>query len=94
MKTLKNIASSILSLALMTSPFAGFAAEAKNVKPYPLETCVVSDEKLGTDPSMKPYVFVHESQEVKLCCKPCLKDFKKDQAKYLKKIADAQKKTK
>ena len=92
MKTSKKIALSVLSLALMTSPFVGLAAEAKNVKPYPFETCVVTDEKLGADPSMKPYVFVHEGQEVKLCCKACLKDFKKDQAKYLKKIVDAQKK--
>jgi len=28
---------------------------------------------------------------IKLCCKDCLKDFKKEPAKYLKKIEEAQK---
>jgi len=66
----------------------------KKPKPYPLETCVVADEKLGADPSMKPYVFVHEGREIKLCCKSCLKDFKKDTAKYIAKIEAAEKKQK
>ena len=64
-------------------------AEAKG-KAYPLKTCIVSDEKLGGDMG-EPYVFVHQGQEVKLCCKSCLKDFNKDSAKYLKKLADAPK---
>jgi len=68
------------------------AAEKQNGKPkaYPLETCLVSDEKLGS--MGKPYVFVHEGQEIKLCCKGCEKDFKKDPAKYMKKLEAAQKK--
>ena len=41
---------------------------------------------------MKPYEFVHEGQTIKLCCKSCLKDFKKDTAKYLKEIDEAEKK--
>jgi hypothetical protein len=49
----------------------------------------VSGEKLGEHG--KPYVFTHEGQELKLCCKPCLKDFKKDPAKYLKKLTDEKK---
>jgi YHS domain-containing protein len=61
-------------------------------KPYPLKTCVVTDEEIGKDPDMKPHVFTYKGQEVKLCCKGCLKDFEKDPAKYTKKIADAQKK--
>jgi hypothetical protein len=72
-----------------------FAAETggkktEKVKPYPLDKCVVSDEKLGS--MGKPYVFTNDTQEVKLCCKNCLKDFKKDMAKYTKKIEEAQKK--
>jgi hypothetical protein len=39
----------------------------------------------------KPYVFTHQGQEIKLCCKDCLKDFKKEPAKYTKKIEEAQK---
>ena len=52
--------------------------------------CRNDDEKLGEHG--KPYVFTHEGQEIKMCCKDCLKDFKKEPAKYLKKIEDAQKK--
>jgi hypothetical protein len=35
-----------------------------------------------------------DGQEVKLCCKSCLKDFNKDKAKHMAKIAEAQKKSK
>ena len=55
---------------------------AKKVKPDKLTTCVVSGEKLGDD----AYVFITKGQEVKLCCKDCLKEFTKDSAKYLNKI--------
>ena len=52
--------------------------------PYPLDTCPVSGEKLGE--MGKPYVFVHQGREVKLCCKNCLKDFNEDPAKFIAKI--------
>lgn len=58
---------------------------AKGGKPYPLATCIVSDEKLGS--MGEPYAFVHEGQEIKLCCKGCLKDFNREPAKYLAKLA-------
>ena len=59
-------------------------AEAPKVKPYPLDTCIVSDEKLGS--MGKPIVFTHEGQEIKLCCKSCKPKFLKDPATYLKKL--------
>jgi hypothetical protein len=65
------------------------AKDAK-AKPYPLQTCIVTDEKLGEHG--KPYVFTHQGQEIKLCCKSCLKDFKKEPGKYTKKIDEAGKK--
>jgi len=37
-------------------------------------------------------VFTQDGREVKLCCKSCLKDFKKDPAKYMAKIEAAEKK--
>ena len=81
--------------ALLALPLATPAADAKGkAKPYPLNTCLVSDEKLGEDPNMKPYVFVEDGQEIKLCCKSCLKDFKKDKASLMKKLAAAEKKAK
>jgi hypothetical protein len=30
-----------------------------------------------------PYRFVHEEQEIKLCCKPCIRKFNKNPEKYL-----------
>jgi len=79
-----------LLLAPLTTPAAD--KETKKPKPYPLQTCVVSGEKL--DEMGKPYVFEYEGREIKLCCKSCLKDFKKEPAKYLKKIEEAEKKDK
>ncbi len=81
--------------AILSLPFLGTAAETKGTpKPYPLKTCLVTDEKIGDDPDMKPYVFVEDGQEIKLCCKSCLKDFKKDKASLMKKLAAAEKKAK
>ncbi|MCP5537096.1 MAG: hypothetical protein H7A51_12825 [Akkermansiaceae bacterium] len=51
------------------------------VKPYPLDTCVVSGEELGS--MGDAYVFVHQGQEIKMCCKKCLKKFNADPDKYL-----------
>mgnify|MGYP002365633396 CR=1 FL=1 len=78
-------------VALVASAQAEDKKDAK-AKPYTLEKCIVSDEKLGE--MGKPFVFVHEGQEIKLCCKSCQKDFKKDPAKYLKKLKDAEAKAK
>ena len=80
----------VLAAFTLAAP-AVFAEDAKTDKPdtYPLKTCVVSGEKLGE--IGKPYVYQHEGREVRFCCKSCLKDFKKDPAKYLKKLDDAEK---
>ncbi|MBI2926339.1 MAG: hypothetical protein HYY24_11635 [Verrucomicrobia bacterium] len=58
-------------------------ATDKNAKPYPLSVCIVSAESFDHG---KPYVFAHEGQEIKLCCKDCLKDFQNEPAKYLAKL--------
>jgi len=94
MKTIKTIAATVLIAAFAAAPLTTFAVEKKDekAKPYPLQTCVVSGEKLGG--MGKEYVFTHEGQEIKLCCKSCLKDFKKDPAKYMKKIQEAEAKAK
>lgn len=92
----KTLSASLAGAALFGMVMAATSASAADspkkpkATPYPLKTCVVSDEKLGG--MGDPYVFVEKKQEVKLCCKSCLKDFKKDKAKFMKKIADAGKK--
>lgn len=78
----------LATLALLAA-VAGFApatqpATQPTAKAYPLDTCIVSDEKLGS--MGKPIVLVHEGQEVKLCCKGCVGEFKESPAKYLKKL--------
>ena len=96
MKCVQHIAVAALLGGLLVLPFSTRAADEKKAdkaKPYPLKTCVVSDEKLGGEMG-EPYVFTHEGHEIKLCCKSCLKDFKKDPAKYLKKVEAAEKKAK
>jgi YHS domain-containing protein len=87
---LKTLILTVAIAAALTIPGVAQDKKAEKAKPYPLKTCVVSDEKLGGEHG-EPYVFTHEGQELKLCCKPCLKDFKKDPAKYMKKVADAEK---
>jgi len=53
-------------------------------KPYPLKVCLVSDEKFDHG---NPVVKIVNGQEIKFCCKDCVKDFDKDPAKYLTKLA-------
>jgi hypothetical protein len=95
MKALKHLITAVLAVSFCTAPLAGYAADSKKTekpKPYPLKTCVVTDEKLGE--MGDAYVFVQDGREIKLCCKSCLKDFKKDPAKYIKKIEAAEAKAK
>ena len=94
MKKLNLFTVLTLTATVLAAPLVGRAEDKKETKakPYSLEKCIVSDEKLGE--MGKPFVFVHEGQEIKLCCKSCQKDFKKDPAKYLKKLKDAEAKAK
>jgi len=90
MKKIKTLAAITLAVSYLAAPLTGLAEDkkAEKAKPYPLDKCIVSDEKLGE--MGKPFVFVYQGQEIKLCCKSCQKDFKKDPAKYLKKLKDAE----
>lgn len=53
---------------------------------YPLKTCIVADEDLGS--MGDPVLYVHRptNQLVKFCCKSCTKPFQKDAEKLLKKL--------
>ncbi len=91
MNMIKNLAVVALTTFVLGGPFAALAADTAagtKPKPYTLKTCIVSDEKLGE--MGKPYVFTNDNREIKLCCKSCLKDFKKDPAKYMKKLEAAE----
>jgi hypothetical protein len=77
----------ILLAMVMGSPDSGGAdrdSAAASPKPYPLTTCIVSDEKLGG--MGKPAMIDYKGQQVGFCCKSCIGDFEKDPAKYLAKL--------
>jgi hypothetical protein len=105
---MKSLASSLILLATLfiaAAPAYAAAANEKKAAPqtesemiakaraeYPLRTCLVSDEDLG---SMGDAVaFVHRAtgkpdRVVFMCCEGCIDDFKAEPAKYLKKLDDA-----
>lgn len=75
----------ISKLLIMASLVMLFAScTSTSVKPYTSQDCIVSDNELGS--MGDPISMVHEGQEVKFCCKPCIKKFKKNPEKYLKKL--------
>jgi YHS domain-containing protein len=95
MKKLKMLAALALAVPFLALPLTGLATDTNSAAATPpmpdkLTICPVSGEKL--DEMGKPYVFVYQGQEVKLCCSGCKKDFDKDPAQYLKKIRAADKK--
>ena len=53
-------------------------------KPYPLKTCLVTDNELGS--MGKVVTKVYDDQQIKFCCKPCIKKFEANPAKYLSKL--------
>lgn len=63
---------------------ASSAEEMASAKPYPLDVCTVSGEKIGS--MGDPVVINHEGQEIKFCCDSCQPKFEKDPAKYLGKL--------
>jgi hypothetical protein len=87
-----------VAAALFFIPFASRAADTNPVAPatptpYPLNTCVVSGEKLGGDMG-DPIVFVYTNkginQEIKFCCPMCKPKFLAAPDKYMKTIKDAE----
>ena len=51
------------------------------VRPYPLDTCIVTENALGS--MGDPYVKVYDGQEIKFCCKPCVAEFEDDMEHFL-----------
>jgi len=99
MKITKNVAPALVAISIISGAVVALAADQnppkvsnEKITPYTLKVCVVSGDKLGE--MGKPYVFTNDTREVKLCCKDCLKTFKKEPAKYVKKIEEAEAKAK
>ncbi len=83
MKTTITSAIIAATFALASCAATG-GADASGIKPYTSDTCVVTDNKLGSmgDPVTK----VYGNQEVKFCCKPCIAKYEKNPGKYAKNI--------
>ncbi len=62
----------------------GAADSVSAAKPYPLDTCIVSDEPLES--MGDTIVEVYQGQTIKFCCKGCVKDFHADPDSYLAKL--------
>jgi nitrous oxide reductase accessory protein NosL len=84
------ILATVLAGFLLAMTLAGCSkqAPAANAKPYPLDTCLVCGMKLSM--MDKPFTFVYQGQQIKVCDAGEKADFEKDPAKYMKKLADAE----
>ena len=80
----------IINLIIIALAFSAFSIHSQpvekpvNVKAYPLKTCIVTDNKLGSMGT--PVTLYHGTQEIKVCCKPCVRKFKSQPEKYLGKL--------
>jgi len=90
MKTIRSFGLLAVLSGALAIAFVGCATHEQSMSAsskasYPLTKCVVSGEDLGDN----PYVFTHNGQTVKLCCKDCLAKFDQEPEKYLAKITPA-----
>ena len=74
----------LLASCSSTGSATGATGATGAVKPYPLNTCIVTDNELGS--MGKIVTKTYQGQEVKFCCKPCVKKFEAAPEKYLKKL--------
>lgn len=84
-----RLASAGASLAIAFTALGGIAIvavqpETPTPRPYPLETCPVSGEELGS--MGDPVVKVYDGREVRFCCDRCVGKFEKDQQTYWSKV--------
>ncbi len=85
-------ASAAGELVRATSKDAAWVAQQKAT--YPTDVCIVSGDKLAESDMGKPVDFIYRvagqpDRLITFCCKGCVKDFKKDPAKYLKILDEA-----
>ncbi len=86
---MNRILTGVLGFVVSAVSAVAVAAPATQptTQPYPLKTCVVSGDDLGSMGEVT--VLTHEGREVRLCCEGCVPDFKADPAKYIKKLDES-----
>jgi YHS domain-containing protein len=77
----------VLTISLLGFTGASRAEDPTAAKPYVLDYCVFSGDKLGSMGKVKTEVY--KGQEIKFCCNDCKKQFDKDPEAGLKKYNDA-----
>ena len=102
---MKRLVMGIALAAMLTAILSNARADGTNSVisskpvPYPLDTCLISGDKLGGDMG-PPIVFIYQdkakgiNQEIKFCCPMCKPDFLKNPDKYIKIIQEAEAKAK
>ncbi len=69
----------LIALLITATLILASCATTKYEHAYPLDICLVSDNELGS--MGKVITKVYKGQEIKLCCKPCVKKFDEDPEK-------------
>ncbi len=82
MKSHKKTIGIYLGLAFAVTFLAG--TQSASADSYPLDTCPVSGEKLGS--MGEPIVKEYDGREIRFCCAGCPKKFEADPATYLQKV--------
>ena len=80
----------LFGLISFFSPFAFAADQKEEVKPYPLDYCIMDGKPLGPN----PVTFVYKGQEIKVDEPGCKEAFMQDPDANLKKVQEAAKKHK
>lgn len=87
-RTMKHLLIAIASIAFVSascsSPEDSSVTADSSATAYPLDTCLVSEERLGS--MGDPVTIIHEGQEIKFCCEACVPEFKADPARFLPRL--------
>ncbi len=81
---IKSIIALLVTLMFSSCATTEGTNSGGSVKPYPLKTCVVTGNDLGSMGDEQRLVY--RGQEIKFCCEPCKGKFLKNPAKYLAKL--------
>jgi YHS domain-containing protein len=73
-----------IALALLGLGLSSCSGSNSSAKPYPLSTCLVSGNELGSMGT--PITQIYNGQQIKFCCKPCVKKFNDNPQKYLSQL--------
>lgn len=80
----KTFCNRVLGVAVLALFASCAGSPSGDVIPYTSDVCIVTDNKLGS--MGDPVVKVYGNQEVKFCCRPCVREFEDDKERFLAKL--------